>query len=245
MATLPNSGSSHLPARASALLTAPDGRLFVNDQRGILYTVSADGATVTPYLDLTRYVPLLSDDGERGFQTFAFHPDFATPGTAGYGKFYTAGSQSDTAATATFTPGVPGAGRDHDEVLLEWTVANPAAATFTAADAAHPFREVLRIAKPAVNHDGGYLSFNPHRRARQRGGGQSLLRHGRQRRRRRSARAGADARQRLRRDPAHQPAPACRQRSTAQCQRAVQHPGRQPVHGQPRAPERKVRGWLP
>ena len=160
-AILPNSGSGNLPARASALLTAPDGRLFVNDQRGILYTISIDGATVTPYLDIRAYVPLLSDDGERGFQTFAFHPDFTTRGAAGYGKFYTVGSQSDTTVAATFTPGVSGAGRDHDEVLLEWTAANPAAPTFAPADPAHPFREVLRIARPNVNHDGGYLSFNP------------------------------------------------------------------------------------
>ena len=153
--------SSGQPARVNVLRSAPDGRIFVNDQRGILYTVSADGATVTPYLNLASYVPLLQDNAERGFQSFAFHPDFEIPGTAGYGKFYTMASQSDTTVTATFTPGVQGAGHDHDEVLLEWSVANPAAATFVPADAAHPFREVLRIARPNSNHNAGYLSFNP------------------------------------------------------------------------------------
>ena len=159
-AKLPTSGGGQ-PARVNVLRSAPDGRVFVNDQRGALYTVSADGATVTPYLDLTQYVPLLFDDAERGFQSFAFHPDFDVAGAPGYGKFYTMGSQSDTTATATFTPGLAGAGHDHDEVLLEWTVADSSAATFTPADAAHPFREVLRIARPASNHNGGYLSFNP------------------------------------------------------------------------------------
>ena len=158
-ATLPTSGGGQ-PARVNVLRSAPDGRIFVNDQRGALYTVSADGA-VTLYLDLAQYVPLLFDNGERGFQSFAFHPDFDVAGAAGYGRFYTMGSQSDTTATATFTPGVAGAGHDHDEVLLEWTVADPSAATFTPADAAHPFRQVLRIARPASNHNGGYLSFNP------------------------------------------------------------------------------------
>ena len=153
--------SSDQPARVNVLRSAPDGRIFINDQRGVLYTVSADGATVTPYLNLASYVPLLQDNGERGFQSFAFHPDFEILGAAGYGKFYTMASQSDTTATATFTPGVPGAGHDHDEVLLEWTVANPADATFVPADAAHPFRQVLRIARPNSNHNAGYLSFNP------------------------------------------------------------------------------------
>ena len=158
-ATIPQ--SSGQPARINVLRPAPDGRIFVNDQRGFLYTVSPDGATVTQYLALASYIPLLQDNAERGFQSFAFHPDFEHLGTAGYGKFYTMASQSDTTATATFTPGVAGAGHDHDEVLLEWTVADPAAPVFAPADAAHPFREVLRIARPNSNHNAGYLSFNP------------------------------------------------------------------------------------
>ncbi len=158
-ATLPASASQ--PPRVNVLRSAPDGRIFVNDQRGYLYTVSADGAVVTQYLYLADYVPLLQDNGERGFQSFAFHPDFDNAGTVGYGKFYTMASQSDTTATATFTPGVSGAGHDHDEVLLEWTAANPTAGTFAPVNPAQPFREVLRIARPNSNHNAGYLSFNP------------------------------------------------------------------------------------
>ncbi len=166
-ARLPNSGGTY--ARANVLRPAPDGRVFVNDQRGFLYVVSADGATVTQYLSLAGYVPLLQDTGERGFQSFAFHPDFNNAGTAGYGKFYTMASQSDTTATATFVPGVSGAGRDHDEVLLEWTALNPSAGTFVPADSAHPYREVFRIARPNSNHNAGYLSFNPTAAASDRG----------------------------------------------------------------------------
>ena len=166
-ATLPNSGGA--PARANLLRPAPDGRIFVNDQRGYLYTVSADGATVTQYLYLANYVALLQDNGERGFQSFAFHPDFNNAGTAGYGKFYTMASQSDTSATPTFAPGVSGAGRDHDEVLLEWTTSNPAAGTFIPADSVHPYREVLRIVRPNSNHNAGFLSFNPTAGASDRG----------------------------------------------------------------------------
>ena len=164
-ARLPNSGGTY--ARANLLRPAPDGRLFVNDQRGVLYTVSADGATVTPYLNLASYVALLQDTGERGFQSFAFHPDFNTAGAAGYGKFYTMDSQSDTTKAATFVPG--NGARDHDEVLLEWTAQNPAAGTFTPANAAAPYREVLRIARPNSNHNAGFLSFNPTATAADRG----------------------------------------------------------------------------
>lgn len=153
--------SSNQAARVNVLRSAPDGRIFVNDQRGLLYVLSNDGTTVIQYLNLASYVPLLQDNGERGFQSFTFHPDFNVPGAAGYGKFYTMASQSDTTATATFTPGVTGAGRDHDEVLIEWTAADPNASKFAPADPAKPFREVLRIARPNSNHNAGYLSFNP------------------------------------------------------------------------------------
>lgn len=158
---------AHLPdtqgkfARANVLRSAPDGRIFANDQRGVLYLISADGKTVTPYLDLSGASALLSDDGERGFQSFAFHPDFNTAGAAGYGKFYTVSSQNDTGVTPTFTPGVSGAGRDHDEVLTEWTAKDPSASTFIPANANAPAREVIRIVRPNGNHNGGYISFNP------------------------------------------------------------------------------------
>ena len=156
-AALPN--TSNAPARANVLRPAPAGRIFVNDPRGYLYLLGAGGITVTQCLNLPSYGPVLNDNGERGFQSFAFHPDFNTPGAAGYGKFYTMTSQTDTTKVATFVPG--NGARDHDEVLLEWTVADPAASTFAPANSAAPFREVLRIARPAGNHNAGYISFNP------------------------------------------------------------------------------------
>ncbi len=166
-ATIPDSSSA--PPRVNVLRPDPSGRLFANDQRGYLYTISADGTTVTQYLYLATYVALLQDNGERGFQSFAFHPDFYTAGAAGYGKFYTMASQPNSAAVATFTPNISGATHDHDEVLLEWTVSNPAAGTFVPANASAPYREVLRIARPNSNHNGGYVTFNPTAAASDRG----------------------------------------------------------------------------
>ena len=61
-------------------------RLFVNDMRGPLYSVSYDGKTVTPYLDINAPkwgVGVQSQGRERGFQSFAFHPQFSQRGHAG------------------------------------------------------------------------------------------------------------------------------------------------------------------
>ena len=62
-------------------------RLFVNDMHGALYTVSGDGKTVTPYLDHRdpRWkigVPI--QNFERGFQSYAIHPQFTQLGDSGY-----------------------------------------------------------------------------------------------------------------------------------------------------------------
>src|SRR3954453_9417094 len=67
-------------------------RLFVNTMRGAIYSISYDGKTVIPYLDVnaaTWGVNVQFSSHDRGFQSFAFHPQFNQRGTPGYGKFYT------------------------------------------------------------------------------------------------------------------------------------------------------------
>ncbi len=132
-------------------------RMFVNDMRGPLYSVSYDGNTVTEYLDLSAPawgVSVQSSGRERGFQSFAFHPQFNRSGTRGFGKFYTLTDTSNTEPMPDFTPG--GGDNTHDTVLLEWTVKNPAAVTYDGG----PPRELLRFEQPFRNHNGGQLSFN-------------------------------------------------------------------------------------
>ena len=54
-------------------------RFFVNDMRGPIYSVSYDGKSVSLYLDINDPkwgVSVQSQGRERGFQNFAFHPDF-------------------------------------------------------------------------------------------------------------------------------------------------------------------------
>ena len=156
-ATIPNSDRE--AARMMLLVDEPStGRLFVNDMRGLLYSVSYDGNTVTLYLDLhaPRWaVNVEASRNEQGFQSFAFHPQFNETDTPGFGKLYTLTDTSDTQPPADFTSG--GGGNTHDTVLLEWTAEDPEAVTY---DGGQP-RELVRFEQPFRNHNGGHLAFDP------------------------------------------------------------------------------------
>lgn len=156
-ATLPDVDGE--PARAMTLTTEPGSeRMFVSDMRGLLYSISYDGGTVTQYLDLNdaRWGhPVQAQGRERGVQSFAFHPQFAQAGTPGYGKFYTWLDTSNTTPTPDYRP--LGGNRSHDTVLLEWTAQDAAAATY---DGSAP-RELLRLEQPYGNHNGGHIAFRP------------------------------------------------------------------------------------
>ncbi len=158
-AVLPDSsGGNSAPARMSVMTADPLGRLFVNDQRGPLYTISPDGATVTEYLDLRDFSELqITSSSEKGFQGFAFHPDFNTDGAAGFGKFYTIHSSYNRTRTPDFDPG---GNSSFHTLLLEWATDTPASSTFEPADSDEPFREVLRFDQPYGNHNAGLIAFN-------------------------------------------------------------------------------------
>lgn len=146
-------------ARMMLLVDEPGTqRLFVNDMRGPLFTVSYDGGTVTHYLDINTSnwgVNVESGGRERGFQSFAIHPQFGESGTPGFGKLYTWSDSSNVSPQPDFSPG--GGGNTHATVLLEWTADDPAAATY---DGGAP-RELLRLEQPFRNHNAGHMSFNP------------------------------------------------------------------------------------
>ena len=149
------------PARPMVLIDEPgSARLFVNDMWGLVYSISYDGA-VTQYLDAreSRWeveveTPERAPIMEVGLQSFAFHPQFNEPGTAGYGKLYTWIDTNDTAPEPDFIPG--GGDATHHIVLLEWTARDPAAATYDGG----PPRELLRAEQPFDNHNGGRIGFN-------------------------------------------------------------------------------------
>ena len=156
-AAIPNSDGQ--AARMMLLVDEPGTRrLFVNDMRGPLYSVSYNGTAVTQFLDLSADhwgVSVQSSRSERGFQSFAFHPQFNEPGTSGFGKLYTLTDTSNTTPTPDFTPG--GGNNSHDTVLLEWTTEHPRALTYDGG----PPRELIRFEQPFGNHNGGHLAFNP------------------------------------------------------------------------------------
>jgi Glucose / Sorbosone dehydrogenase len=156
-ASIPDVGGE--AARMMLLVDEPGTRrMFVNDMRGPLYTVSYDGRTVTPYLDINDPkwgVNVQSMGRERGFQSFALHPQFGRAGTPGAGKLYTWTDSTNMTPRPDFTPG--GGNRTHHTVLFEWTARNPGAAAYDGG----PPREMLRLEQPFQNHNAGHMSFNP------------------------------------------------------------------------------------
>ena len=147
-------------ARPMLLVEEPVARrLFVNDMRGPLYVVSGDGKQVTLYLDVNDpkwSIGVQSQGSERGFQSFALHPQFNQRGAKGFGKFYTYTDTTNTAPPADFHP-ADGSKRTHDTVVLEWTAKSPAGASYDGG----PPRELMRFAQPFNNHNGGHMAFNP------------------------------------------------------------------------------------
>ena len=156
-ATIPDIDQS--PARVMILVDEPGTRrMFVNDMRGPIYSVSYDGQTVTHYVDINADdfdVRVNSSGRERGMQSFAMHPQFGLDGTPGYGKFYTWTDTANMDPTPDFVAG--GDGNTHDTVLLEWTARTPGAAAY---DGGAP-RELIRFEQPFGNHNGGQIGFNP------------------------------------------------------------------------------------
>jgi hypothetical protein len=149
-----------VPARMMQLVDEPGSkRLFVNDQRGPIYTVSYDGKTVQLYVnanDAKWGHPVQSMGRERGVQHIAFHPQFGQPGTPGAGKFYTWGDTSNMTPAPDFD--FPGGGMPtHHNILLEWTAKTPAGAAYDGG----PPKELFRFRDPFQNHNGGFLAFNP------------------------------------------------------------------------------------
>lgn len=158
-AVLPDSvnGSSSGPARMSMMTTDPLGRLFVNDQRGPIYNLSSTGVQ-SEYLDIRDFsgIGLTNVRNEQGLQSFAFHPDFANSGAAGFGKLYTVHTSSNTSPTPDFDPG--GSINSHT-VVLEWSTSNPSGATYSGSGGGAP-REVMRLKQPFGNHNAGLIAFN-------------------------------------------------------------------------------------
>ncbi|WP_236254614.1 PQQ-dependent sugar dehydrogenase [Mucisphaera calidilacus] len=160
--TIPDSLGTY--PRLEELTHAPGSDdAFVLDQNGTIYRFDPYAANPTPqvFLDLNSAVPAGFRTGsQEGLRGLAFHPDFATPGTDGYRKFYT--SHSRSAFTGIYfgdgvTPviyGAPG-GVDHDAYVAEWSV-NPDGSVDT-----DSYREILLVGQPRADHNIGQIGFDP------------------------------------------------------------------------------------
>jgi hypothetical protein len=142
--------------------TAGDSRLFVANRSGSVTAIAGPGQTST-FFDFNAALPGVLDAGtsvgsENGFLGLAFHPNFfaSDPLTPGYRKFYTY-EQENPSSTPTFAHNIETFTPDNHSVIREWT-ANAAA---TARDPAVISREIMRIADPQSNHNGGTIAFGP------------------------------------------------------------------------------------
>ncbi len=158
---IPDSGNTRKPSALLNFIThAGDssGRLFVNDQRGKLYVIENQVASV--YLDLKDIVgdQFFQDTSQQGFTYFTFHPEFKTNGI-----FYTVHTEEKGTKQPDFpvTKEIRNSSDEiiessHHDVLLEWTVDDSSGNLFSG-----EYREVLRIEQPYKDHNLGQISFNP------------------------------------------------------------------------------------
>lgn len=137
------------------------GRLYITDQAGRVRVAQGGSVLSSPFLDVgSRLVPLRQNFDERGLLAFAFHPDYNTAGTPGFGRVYTYTSEPVASGPGTTTPiPMPVANPpapDNHGVVAEWTVNRTTGAVDSASR-----RELFRYDDPQFNHNGGPFHFGP------------------------------------------------------------------------------------
>jgi glucose/arabinose dehydrogenase len=151
----------------TATSTDGSGRLFITTLGGVIRIVNPQGALLaTPYLNTTRDPATGSPDPRafnvsfrHGQTSLAFHPQFHQRGKPGFGKFYTILDQNLNSGTADFLPFYQDSSSPptpFDQVLMEWTAANPDADVFSGTR-----REIFRIRQPKDDHNANQLLFGP------------------------------------------------------------------------------------
>jgi glucose/arabinose dehydrogenase len=122
------------------------GRMFIVDQVGTIWIVTAEGEVLPePFLDMSgQIVALEAQYDERGVLGLAFHPDYANNG-----RFFVYYS-------IALREGAP-EGWDHTNVVGELNVS---ADDPNVADLAS-LKEVLLIDQPQGNHNAGHIAFGP------------------------------------------------------------------------------------
>jgi glucose/arabinose dehydrogenase len=152
--------------------TANGTRLFVATHGGQIRLVDNGSLLSTPFADIKSILSSAgitlqggSGSDERGLLGLAFYPGFDTPGSPGFGKFYTYTSESiPSGTTADFTHpefAPTGAGSiGYQNVLREWTT-TPTSNTLTNTTSRILFRVNKSGSSGETNHNGGGLVFGP------------------------------------------------------------------------------------
>ena len=143
-------------ARIQFVRDLPDGRRFVNDERGFLYLIDTNNRPQV-YVNVGELFPYaVYGRLESGFIGFAFHPEFARNGL-----FYTVHGERGPGNPKTpdfIPPGFTAKDVTYHNIITEWHATNPAANTFVGTR-----RELLREAHVVANlgHPMGTAEFNP------------------------------------------------------------------------------------
>ncbi|WP_193211529.1 PQQ-dependent sugar dehydrogenase [Luteolibacter marinus] len=160
--TIPASSSGSPKARINHLKPCPgDSRLFCNDLRGKMWAISDNAASsATLYLNLADHFPkFIHTPGlGTGFSSFAFHPEFNQAGKPGFGKLYTAHSETVNGREPDFT-GPLNPNLSQLGIVTEWTLFAPGASAISPTNATR--RELIRFGFPYNYHDLQEIAFDP------------------------------------------------------------------------------------
>jgi glucose/arabinose dehydrogenase len=118
--------------------------LFVLERGGNIKIVDLDGGDSSTFLTVAGTAASQFDEG--GLLGLAFHPNYATEGMSGFGKFYVYVTVNDSVAGAYFTSHI----REYQVMADDPNVADPGS-----------LREILRFNQPQGNHNAGWIGFSP------------------------------------------------------------------------------------
>lgn len=139
------------------LIPDESGRRVITSYGGEIRIVDSEFQLLaSPFLDLAESNEHLFIGRAAGLTALEFHPDFATPGADGFGKFYTVEPEvADAPGAIDFADAVV-PGNHHHDVVYEYTIEDPSLDVFRGDK-----RELMRVQQPGWHHNFGDLKFGP------------------------------------------------------------------------------------